>query len=64
MATNIESKNSAQFAHVGRNVFAKNCVLSVDCFSTVMEGFDEELVRAAVRHWYQEKENYDFGQGL
>ena len=64
MATNIESENSGQFSLVGRNVFAKNCVSSVDCSSTIMDGFDEELMMAAVWHWYQEKENYDFGQGF
>ena len=64
VATNLESQNSKKFPHVGRNVYAKNCVLSVDCLSTVVEGFDEDLVRAAIRHWYQEKENFDFGKGF
>ena len=64
VASNSESQNSKMFPHAGRNVFAKNCVLSVDCLSTVVEGFDEDLVRAAIRHWYKEKENYDFGGGF
>ena len=64
VASNSESQKSKMFPQVGRNVFAKNCVLSVDCLSTVVEGFDEDLVRAAIRHWYQEKENYDFGRGF